>query len=70
MKNTKKKVTVIIAAAVLVTAGAAVITPLVPKRTTKRIVGTEIRDDYKPLEEKKEYSVLVYMNGSSWLLKI
>ena len=65
MKNAKKKVTVIIAAAVLVTAGAAVITPLVPKRTTNRIVGTEVRDDYKPLEEKKEYSVLVYMNGSS-----
>lgn len=37
---------------------------LMPENSANKYAGNEIRKNYEPLEEKKEYTVLVYMNGS------
>lgn len=59
MGRTGKKVLVVTAVTILFGAGV-----FITDRGTNRIVGTEVKDDYQPLEEKKEYTVLLYMNGS------
>lgn len=64
MDKRKKNLAVIVTAVVLAGTGISGISRFGSDSHTNKIVGTNIRTDYEALEEKKEYTVLVYMNGS------